>query len=260
MTRPAQRFDADLIGVTALLLLGVLVNFIPLPDPVRAVVLVPVVLFAPGYALGAAIFPSRRLGALERTVVTLALSVTAWAVLGSLLQIFLDLGRGTWLAIAAAVVLVGVCVAQARRDRVPLPARDRADWRDLDLLAAALAGLAALAIAGVALALASAGQHRELDRARFGAIWIAPALESHAPPGVEEVEIGVQNHEGEATEYVIRVSRLGHTLRKWEVDVADKRTWRTAFQTPIARGHLVAALYRDHVLERRVKLEPEAPA
>src|SRR4029079_2686500 len=79
----------------------------------------PLVLFVPGYAVAAALFPPGFVTRDERAALTVAFSVGAWALIGLVLQIFINLDRGVWLAMLLLVTLTGVVLAQMRREGLP---------------------------------------------------------------------------------------------------------------------------------------------
>ncbi len=253
--KPIARLDGDLAGVCGLAFAGLIFTAVPFPDALRAVVLLPLVLAAPGYAVAAALFPGR-IGLLERTVLTVALSVAAWTLTGLAAQVVFDLGRGAYLAIGLFTVLAGSLVAQLRRQGSP-PRRGNAGPH---LVPAIVAGTACLAIVATAIALASAAERREVNRAEFSALWIAPLSENEAGRGEEEVVVGVQNHEGATADYMLRVVRMGRTIKAWRIHLPDGRSWSNHLLTAEERGPLVATLFVDGNLYRRVKLEPGEPA
>jgi uncharacterized membrane protein len=245
--------DRDLAAAAGLALLGLLVTILPLPDPLRTVLFLPLVLFVPGYAVAAALFPPGFVTRDERAALTVAFSVGAWALVGLVLQIFINLDRGVWLAMLLLVTLTGVVLAQMRREGLPgaVALRGRPLATVSPLAVAAIA--AAVAIAAVSIAVASGGQERELDRARFSGFWIAPVRGTGDPAA--EISVGVQNHQNRTTEYRLVVTTRGRTIDEWRLTLEDEGTWSNRVPADEAEGPVVASLYRDGLLYRRVKVE-----
>ena len=69
--------------------------------------------------------------------------------------------------------------------------------------------LAAIAIGGWAIAIATEGAHRQASEAHFSSLWLVPA---GAPQTPSAVSVGVTNHEGQATTYHLSV-RQGNRAR-----------------------------------------------
>src|SRR6266545_3521769 len=83
----------------------------PEVGPARALVGLPLVLFAPGYAIGAAAFPAGRLGRIERLLFSLGASLAVAALAGLLLHwTALGLRPAAW-----AVALGNITMAAARQ-------------------------------------------------------------------------------------------------------------------------------------------------
>lgn len=138
--------DLLLVGVLTVLAVGVL--FSPLRgSPVALVSGVPFLLFLPGYALVAALFPeqpvdrSRDFPAGRRSspswLVRVALSLLASAlvvgVAGVVLEYFVTLSLVSLAVAITAVTFCGIAVATIRRDRQPAPRRaDPFAGRSLD--------------------------------------------------------------------------------------------------------------------------------
>src|SRR5215216_7668614 len=86
----------------------------------RALLGLPLVLFAPGYAIVAAAFPSSRLGRIERLLFSLGASLAAAALAGLLLHwTALGLRPAAWAVALGNLTLVACLVALIRRWRQP---------------------------------------------------------------------------------------------------------------------------------------------
>lgn len=245
-----RSMDRDLAAAAGLALFGLLVALLPLPAPLSTALFLPLVLFVPGYAVAAALFPPGFVTRDERAALAVAFSVGVWALIGLVLQIFIDLDRGTWLGMLLLITSTGVVIAQMRREALPdAMALREGPYSTINPLAMA-AFVAAIAIAALSIAVASGGQERELDRARFSGFWIAPVEGATA-----EISVGVQNHENRAIEYRLVVSTKGRTIDDWHITLEDEATWSNRVPADEAEGPVLASLYRDGHLYRRVKVE-----
>lgn len=245
-----RRLDGDLQAVVALVGLGVLVTVLPLPDFLRALVFIPVVLLVPGYALAAALFPPRTVSAAERLALVPALSVAVWAIGGVLLWLLFDLDRGLWLLLLVLACLPCVAVAQGRREADGDP-RERSGQPPLGRPDRALIAVGVI-LAGFALALASHGQSEQQSRAHFTGAWIASPA---APPAERLISVGVQNHEEGPFDYRLVVSTQGRAIAEWRIHLEHGETWSNSVPAAEAEGAVVASLYHDGTLWRRLKLE-----
>jgi uncharacterized membrane protein len=261
--RSSWRLDRDLDLVAALIAAGLLVTALPLPNPVRAVVFIPLVLVAPGYALAAALFPPGFVTREERATLTFALSVAAWALGGVVLYLVIDLDLWAWLLMGATVTLASLVIAQWRRHAQPAGRREsafttRPGLGELVSCAvtaspAILALTVAVAVAVLALALASASQYRELARAHFSSVWISPPPSTSRPP--TRISVGVENHEGTTGAFRLVVTTKGRTIDEWESELESGERFEASVPAAEAEGAVVAAVYRDGALDRRAKLE-----
>lgn len=258
MRHPSAGRDGDLVLVAALALAALPVAVLPSPDWLRAVVLLPTALLAPGYALLAALLPPGFVSRDERVVLTVALSIAAWALGGLLLQVFVELDRTLWIALLLFLTLPAAIVARLRRQadgnsfRVPSPPPLPGARAVASLLAAAAVGAAALAVG-------SAGAERQLERSRFSELWMVAPGPGLARPG-DAVRVGVRNREGRRLAYRVRLSRAGVTAGEWEIRLADEAAWSVEATVPGGpRGRpLVATLSLHGSLHRRVALDVEA--
>lgn len=202
--------------------------------------LVPLVLFLPGYAIAALAFPPGTVSAAERGVYAVALSVAVAAVGGLVLQLAVGLDRAIWAALL--IVVTAVCAAQGvRLGRYPRPRPPRLPWA-LPFVVAAFTVAALVAV----LAIVSAGDGVREARAasRFTDFWMAPARPVGAEPA-KAFAVGLRSHEGGTSRYVVRVSRDGRLLARREVVLVPgaQRVW--GFTAPTGPGRVVASLRRD---------------
>ncbi len=250
--RDVERRDiavAGAIAVASLLLMA-----LPLDGLLKSLALVPLVLFLPGYALSAAMFPPATLARGERLVYSVALSVCAAALGGLIWQLAFGLGRTVWACMLAAITLAGCAVAYRRRatlsaDRLkPSPFLPRLD------VPTALTALIALVLAVVAVRTAIDGLRDERAAAHFTALWVAPQAD-----GSDGVEIGITNHQGAVHEYSVVVDGAGKTIRKWQGRLGSREDKRVILEPALipSGARLIVSLYRDGVLYRRTKLQTE---
>ncbi len=244
----------DLALVTALALAALLAALLPAAVAVRATLLVPLVLFLPGYALAANLFAPRTVGWIERAVYAITLSIATAAAGGLLIQIVLDLGRDVW-----ALFLVAVTVYAALR--APNEEATRLRWPraipwTLPVATVAFAVAALLA----ALAIASAGQGLRDAQAkiRFTDFWLLPANASTVPVDGEQLEVGLRSHEGRPVRFGLRLSSDGLVISRQSLKLRGGEEWKRAFFVAGApRGvPVVATLSREGVPYRRLDVVP----
>ncbi|MGZ6299319.1 MAG: DUF1616 domain-containing protein [Candidatus Limnocylindria bacterium] len=219
----------------------------------KAIALVPMVLFLPGYALAAAMFPPGSIPRSERCVYIVGLSVGAATLGGLLWQLVLNLDRNTWAVLLTLVTLVGCAVAWRGRAASTSPKREIA-MPSLPRVGplTALAVLAALALAIAAVNIAIDGIERQRGMSHFSSLWMVPRSEEAG-----SIEVGVWNHMGNPHQFRLSVERKGAPLRTWNLRLGpDQRLQRvlSAAELP-GRGMLVVTLYRDGKLYRRTKLD-----
>jgi uncharacterized membrane protein len=146
LPRPIRRLPADLVAVAALVVLATLAATLPVVSetPLRVVLGLPLVLFAPGYALVAALFPEDGsspsegdgvdtlvaemtrdgIDTVERGVLSFGLSIAVVPLLGIALS-FTPWGLrfGPVVACVSGFTLVATAVAVKRRLEVPASER-----------------------------------------------------------------------------------------------------------------------------------------
>jgi hypothetical protein len=218
----------------------------------KVIALTPMVLFLPGYALAAAMFPPGSIPRTERFVYIVSLSVGTAALGGLLWQLVLDLDRTAWAVLLTLVTLVGCAVAWRGRAGSTSPKRAISMPR-LPRVGplTALALLAALALVVAAVNIAIDGIERQRGTSHFSSLWMVPRSEEAG-----SIEVGVWNHMGNPHQFLLSVERRGEPLRTWSRRLGpDQRLQRvlSAAELP-GRGVLVVTLYRDGKLYRRTKL------
>ena len=214
MRRLPAPWWGDLAAVVALALIALVVGLSPISGPVRTAALLPLVLILPGYALAAAFFLPGEISRELRGVLSVALSVGVSVLGGLIVQLVLALDRPVWATLLAIVTVLAIGVAFRRRDAMPADGAQpslRGLWVGV---VSAVAVLAAIAIAGGAISIATEGVHRQLDQSRFSSLSLAP----HGPSGIaSSVTVGVSNHEGRAVAYRVTVKRGTQAIKRWRL-------------------------------------------
>jgi uncharacterized membrane protein len=253
--RPLAPLWRDLAAVVALALVGLLVSLLPVAGWVKAVALLPLVLILPGYALAAALFPPGVIGRDDRLVFTVAFSVGASALGGLLLQVALRLDRPVWAALLFSLTVLACAVALMRRDGTPGDHQVSSRPPRVGALSVA-AILAAAAIAGWGIAIATRGVHRQLDNSQFSLLWVVPQRGGAGTGGEAPVSVGISNQEGRDASYLLRVRRDGVTLRDWRIHLVADQQWQRglAASTISGSGPLLVQLYRGGELYRHAQL------
>jgi uncharacterized membrane protein len=225
--------------VLALTALGVASAAVPAGawTPLRTILVLPLALFLPGYALASAIFWRRPLDLPERIVLALSLSLVTIALASLFLYLAsFGLTLRSW-AVALAVVTAVATVSAAA---APSPARDRStpDARRLALrpllrplpiaIAVAAAGLVAAAVVLARTPLPSSSAHG------YTALWLTRKPHSAA------LTVGVRSEEHHRTRYRLRLVLAGR-VRSQKLALAPGETWQKTLP-PVRRA--AASLYR----------------
>lgn len=257
MRRLAQHPGGDLLVVLGLALVGLLALLLPIPDPAQAVLVAPLVLLLPGYALAALIFPPGAIDRELRLVFTVVFTISVISLGGLVLQTVIELSAAVYAALlltATVACTAGALRRRATGDWVP-PLQSRLPRIGFGPIAGFAA---ALVLAGCAIAVATAGQHRQLERERFTAMWILP----RGTGNDFSATIGLQNEEGSSRIYELRASQNGRPLRHWRLRLDPGDEWRgsVAASAIVGKVPVIAALYRDGHVFRRVALHPGGEA
>lgn len=229
---------------------------------VHTAVALPLVLFCPGFALMAALFPMRSRPSTseesvgidwpERLLFSVALSLVI-AIVGGLLLNRTGPGLTTtsW-----ALFLVGVTVIAG----IPAVLRSMSglatgltpgsvSWTRFLVYGAAVL----LAATALVVARSSAVQ----DQARpFTQLWILPGAGSTA------AEIGIRSQESSTQDYLLRVVSGGQVIRQYALSLAPGMTWQRTVSVPSRQSGIAAYLYRPNhpgAPYRWVKLAPAQP-
>jgi len=227
----------------------------------RAIIALPLVLFAPGYALVAAAFPANRLGAVERLLFSLGASLAVAGLTGLLLHwTALGLRPAAWAVALGNLTLVSSLIALLRRWRQPANAPVQRGT-GLTLSQGGLLGLAALLVAAaVVVARDGAIQQRATG---FTQLWVLPDSAAKA----DSVRLGVSNREPGQIGYRLLVTASGTIIGSWpRITLGPDEQWEATVALPTAQPAVAtveAVLYRldaPETVYRRVLLRRDSQA
>ncbi len=267
--QPGVRSEFALIALLGLVLLALItLGADGLPGPL-SLLRVPLglafVLFVPGYALQAALFPRQAdLDGPERLALSCGLSVALVPLLALILD-RLPWGVRLWPIVAAEALVIAACsaVALLRRQRLaaqggPAPAKSeaRGRWPGHDraariVYAVLAAALLLAAVSGAAIVLVPRPAALFTEFYLLGPAGLAEGYSRQATPGEPlAVTAGIANREGQAAEYRIEVQVASETAGSvGPVTLQDGAVWEApvAYALPRA-GHdqqVEFLLYRD---------------
>jgi hypothetical protein len=254
MQRPSNDL---LVVIISAALSAVFALVLPSDSIVRLMCALPLVLFLPGYAIAAALFPPRSLGIPERLLFSLGLSVIATALTGLALNLTpWGLQTSTWaIALAAIVLLAGIIAWRRRRQDTAITAAPIDLKFKLRLRDGLLLGLAIL-VTGAAIGLT------RLPVAPNGitgytSLWMIPAN----PSSSTDFRLGFNSAEFTETRYRLQVSVGDQVLQAWsELSLKPGGTWETTIglqSNQVVSGTIVADLYKlddPTTIYRHVKL------
>lgn len=255
-----QRQSSDLLAVMVIAgLSAVLAMVIPADSIVRLICALPLVLFLPGYAITAALFPPRSLGVPERLLFSLGLSVVTTALAGLALNVTSwGLQTSTWAIALAVIVLLTSAIAwlRGRRDAaitaVPVDIHFKLRFRDGLLL-----GLAVL-VTGTAIGLTRLPVAPN-GVAGYTLLWMIPANTSNS----NDFRLGINSAEFTETRYRLQVSVGDQVVQAWpELSLKPGEAWETTIglqSNQVVSGTIAADLYKlddpdmvyRHVMLRR---------
>ena len=261
-----DRRYVDLLAVAGLsLLLVALVLVVPSAKPLRIILGLPFVLFFPGYALMAALFPRREdLDSIERIALSLGLSIAVVPLIG------LALNYSPWgirldpiLAFITLFILLAVAIAAFRRRELEadeafaieidtqLPKWSESRLPDRLLAVGLAAALIALGVTRYFVATSSGSSESFTEFYVLGPGRMAEDYPSVITLGDDaDVFVGVINREGEDTTYRFEVRIDGDVTDELEsVHLVEGDTWEnrvTIVPAHVGPGQKVEfLLYRE---------------
>lgn len=255
MQRQLSDLQAVMIGAG---LSAVVSLALPANSLIRLSGALPLVLFLPGYAISAALFPPRSLGVPERLLFSLGLSVSVTALAGLALNWTpWGLQTNTWAITLAAMVVAASAIAWRRRQtaaitNAPVDLKFKPRLRDGLLL-----GLAFL-VMGAAIGLTRLPVEPK-DVAGYTTLWMIPAATGRST----DFQLGLTSAEFTETRYRLQVSVSDRVVQDWpELSLKPGEVWETTIglqNDQVVSGPIAAELYRlddpttvyRHVLLRR---------
>ncbi len=198
-------------------------------EPVlRLALCLPLVVFAPGYALVRAAAPRAPLSSLTRLVLGLGTSMVIAALSGLLLQATqIGLTAASWAALLFSLTMASAVILAWRSRHLP-DSSLRADPK-VHALARSIGGrqgrlnvllfAAAFAIVVAAFGIAIDAYHDQ-PRPGFTQLWIQPG------PVPSVVTLGIRNEEGRPIDVAVDLTRDGHVEAAWSsIKLEDGETW-----------------------------------
>jgi len=253
-----QRPSSDLLAVMIIAALSAgLALVLPADSMVRLICALPLVLFLPGYAIAAALFPPRSLGVPERLLFSLGLSVIATALAGLALNLTpWGLQTSTWaIALAAIVLLAGTIAWRRRKPAAAITAVPVDTQFNLRLRDGLLLGLAIL-VTGTAIGLTRLPVAPN-GVAGYTSLWMIPANSSDST----DFRLGFNSSEFTETRYRLQVRMGDQVVQAWpELSLKPGEAWETTIglhSNQVVSGTIVADLYRlddPTTIYRHVKL------
>jgi uncharacterized membrane protein len=195
------------------------------PPGLRAVIAVPFILIAPGYASSAALLPIGSIARAERLVISIGLSLAIAAIGGLVLHITpLGLRAEAWVALLGTLTIVSAVVAVLRWRPTPSLAGTSTFVAPTPMQSTAF--VVALLLVGVALATAVTGKEGE-PRPAFSQLWMVPAA------GERTVTIGIGNQEQAPQRYLLEVSVGRVVVQSWaDIELAPGAEWERDVELP----------------------------
>jgi hypothetical protein len=238
------RRNLDLWLITALAAGGAAVHLGPMPDVVRAVFGLPLVLVCPGYALLCAFFPGRPTGWPERALLTVGLSL-AVAILGAvaLNASLWGLQTTVWVILFGSVTVLASLIGAVRRRDLNAAVIDGVSGGALAWPQWVLFGIAALLTVGaVTLARAPRPATKVLG---YTLLWLVPDKQD-----ANIVQLGLSSSELSVTQYRLMLTLDGgRTRSEQDITLAPGEKWERRVVLPSGpeRGDIEAVLYRVNV-------------
>jgi uncharacterized membrane protein len=239
-----------------------------LEPALRLVLVLPLIVFVPGYALVRAAAPATRISPLPRFVLGLGASIAITALAGVVLDTMPGgLSAGSWAAVLFLVAIVSTMVLLLRSRHVAVaesasagPAAGETtippDRRRLALNSFLFA--TSLVIVVVAFGVAIAAFDNQ-PRPGFTQLWMLPT----ADPST--VTLGILNEEGQSVDFSLSLTRSGQVEADWpSITLADGQSWQASATVPDfqqANEPLEASLTRldsPGTVYRHVELYPSA--
>jgi hypothetical protein len=225
----------DLAAVSLFAILGAAVLELTSPPGwLQAVLLLPLAIALPGYAISAALFPPRRLPLGDRLVQAFVFSIATSVIGCLLLQLVLDLDREAWTALMLVTTLLAALIAALRRDREKGRAPVRSSgWRRRPPIVAALLFAVAIVGTGAAVAIAVQGVEDQRVRQSFASLWAVPVQAGGSLDAA--LEVGVWNSRG-PSRYSLVVLRGGEERARFQLRLGSRQRWSRRLASGVTEG------------------------
>ena len=229
--------DSLAVLVVALLSAGLACWPTPL-GVVNAVIAIPALLLAPGYAIVRLALPDSRCNSLERFVFAMGLSIAITILCGIILNwtpFGLSAVPFTWTVSAVTIVCALLALWRAG-EPISLPA--------IALRPAALMWLGLGTVFVVMAIVISIQGAQTYQKTAFTQLWLLPA--SNAPTPGTHLTLGVRNDEGRTMSYLVQIMMNGKLTQQWTtVTLATNQVWQQplTFNAP-PDTQIVARIFR----------------
>lgn len=192
-----------------------------LPEAVRVLIVVPMVLLVPGYVATKVAFPREPLD-LERLVLAVGVSLAVTVLIGLLLNVVHMMNVAGWsLGIGGLTLFLLPFAKWGASEPVQLPALSRV--QKLSVTFGSLLAVLAVLLSGVG--------YSQLREFHFTELWMVP---TQAPP---TYRLGITNQEQSPTRYDLEVVTPNAVIASWnDISLTAGATWQRDIQLPIIRN------------------------
>jgi uncharacterized membrane protein len=249
---PKLRGAYDLLAIVGLTaLLTICIVFVSSNVP-RIIIGLPSILFFPGYALIAALFPGKEsLGAIQRVALSFGLSLAVVPLICLLLNYLWEISLYPILVSIAGFTVMMCALAYFRRSRLVPEQRfepqinlPTPQWREQSKLDQVLTAILAIVVIGAIVTVIYVAVHpkpgqRFTEFYLLGSSGTAEDYPRDVVLGAEaDVIVGIANHEGENATYQVRISMDNTEVQAIDgVALHDGEKWeKTVALTPTKAG------------------------
>lgn len=238
----------DLIVIAAIIIIALTMIDITMFETalsagiVRVLFALLMVLFLPGYAITAALFPGRMIGSAERLLFGMGLSLIV-AILGGLILHWLPgtIHASSWSILFGGITIMATIIAFLRRRKSPPPESEEPGFH-LTLPQGLLITLA-VALVGGAFLVNRVGAIPQRTSV-FTQLWMLPS--DSADPN--SLRLGVRNHELQEMNYRLQVTNGTLPVGEWPViTLGPDELWESTIALPAMQPGMEtveALLYR----------------
>jgi len=192
---------------------------------IRAVILIPIGLFATGYALTSAALSNMELDSVSRIYFSIGTNICLLVIGGVLLnRLPSGQSRITWITFLVVITLVASIITLVRRspNETP-PSTPNTTGKTLNI-SSGVQFLAALILVIGAYGIATAGVRYQPEKA-FTQFWVIPAESSDG----HEYLVGIQNMEQKPLTYTIRITSGSESVLEWsDITLESGERWENS--------------------------------